>query len=107
MVTLSGGVRQRRETPHNSPYINMWDLKGNDTNELTNKTVTHREQIYICRRGGWGRGIVREFGMDVCTLLHLKWISNKDLLYSTGNLVYVIWQPGREGHLGENGCVCG
>ena len=38
MVTLTGGVRQRRETPYDSPYINMWDLKGNDTNELTNKT---------------------------------------------------------------------
>jgi len=30
-------------------------------------------------------GIVREFGMGVYTLLYLKWITNKDLLYSTGN----------------------
>ena len=30
-------------------------------------------------------GIVREFGMDMYTLLYLKWITNKDLLYSTGN----------------------
>ena len=29
--------------------------------------------------------MVREFGMDRYTLLHLKWITNKDLLYSTGN----------------------
>ena len=29
--------------------------------------------------------MVREFGMDRCTLLHLKWITNKDLLDSTGN----------------------
>ena len=26
-----------------------------------------------------------EFGMDMYTLLYLKWITNKDLLYSTGN----------------------
>ena len=26
-----------------------------------------------------------EFGMDMYTLLCLKWITNKDLLYSTGN----------------------
>ena len=32
---------------------------------------------------GEGRGVVREFGM--CTLLYLKWITNKDLLHSTGN----------------------
>ena len=30
-------------------------------------------------------GIIREFGTDMNTLLHLKWITNKDLLYSTGN----------------------
>ena len=27
----------------------------------------------------------REYGIDMYTLLYLKWITNKDLLYSTGN----------------------
>ena len=31
------------------------------------------------------KGIIREFGMDMYTLLYLKWITNKDLLYSTWN----------------------
>ena len=35
------------------------------------------------RRGG--EGIVREFGMDLYTLLYLKLITNKDLLHSIGN----------------------
>ena len=26
----------------------------------------------------------REFGMEMYTLVYLKWITNKDLLYSTG-----------------------
>ena len=34
---------------------------------------------------GWCEGIVREFGMDMYTLLYLKWITNKDSLYSTWN----------------------
>ena len=38
--------------------------------------------------------------MDINTLPYLKGITNKDLLYSTGN---VTWQPGWEGRLGENG----
>ena len=39
-------------------------------------------------RGKGGRGeIVREFEIDMYTLLYLKWITNKDLLYSTGNAV--------------------
>ena len=28
---------------------------------------------------------VKEFGMDMYTLLYLEWITNKDLQYSTGN----------------------
>ena len=32
----------------------------------------------------WG-GIVREFGMDLYILLHLKSVTNKDLLSSTWN----------------------
>ena len=30
-------------------------------------------------------GIVRDLGMDMCTPLYLKWVTNKDLIYSTGN----------------------
>ena len=45
-----------------------------------------------------GEGIVREFAMDRHTLLYLKWITNKDLLYSTGNSVqcYVAAWTGEE-----------
>ena len=46
------------------------------------------------REKGCEEGVVREFGMYVYTLLYLKWITNKDLLSSTGNLVNVMWQPG-------------
>ena len=34
---------------------------------------------------GWGEGIVREFGIDMYVPLCLKWITSKDLLYSTEN----------------------
>ena len=30
------------------------------------------------------KGVVRNLGMDVYTLLYLKWVTNKDLLHSTG-----------------------
>ena len=32
---------------------------------------------------GWREGTVREFGMDMYTLLYLKWITNKELPNST------------------------
>ena len=34
---------------------------------------------------GWGKGIVREFGMEMYTVLYLKWITNKALLHNTVN----------------------
>ena len=54
----------------------------------------------------WGDGIVSEFGMDMYTLSYLKWVTTKDLLYSTGNSAqcYVAAQMGEE--LGKNGYVC-
>ena len=41
--------------------------------------------------------------MDMYTLLYSKWITNKDLLYSTGNSAQCYVVPGWEGSLGENG----
>ena len=38
-------------------------------------------------RQGWEEGVVREFGMDVYASLYVKWITNKDLLYTTWNSV--------------------
>ena len=37
--------------------------------------------------GEWEDGIIREFWMDMLTLLYFKWITNKDLLYNAGNSV--------------------
>ena len=62
-------------------------------NLLPKQKQIHRlqEGAYGCqgREGGdgegWGEGIFRELGMDMCILLHLKWIVNKDLQYSTWN----------------------
>ena len=61
----------------------MWNLKRNDASELSKQKETHRliKWTYSC----WGEGMVREFGMVMYTLLSLKWITNKDLLYSTWN----------------------
>ena len=60
----------------------------------------HIIYTYGCQVRGWGEGIVREFGMDTYTLLYLKWMTNKNLLYSTENSVqcYVAaWMGGEFG----------
>ena len=52
-------------------------------NFLTKQKETHRlrKQTHGC----WGEGIVKNFKKVMYTLRYLKWITNKDLLYSTWN----------------------
>ena len=46
--------------------------------------LLRRPRTTVRRNLQWP-GIVREFGVDMYTLLYLNWITNEDLLYSTGN----------------------
>ena len=48
-----------------------------------------------------GERIVREFGMVMYTLIYLKCITNKDLLYSTGNCAQCYGAAWMGGGLGE------
>ena len=41
--------------------------------------------IYIYIKWWWG-GIVREFGMDIYTLLYLKWITEGHTIYTVRSL---------------------
>ena len=50
------------------------------------QTHRHREQTCGCQGGeGGGRGTDWESGVGRCKLLHIEWMDNKVLLYSTGN----------------------
>ena len=58
----------------------------------------------VARGGkGWREGIVREFEMDLYTKLYLKRIPIRNYCTAHGILFNVVWQPGWEGSLGENG----
>ena len=56
-------------------------------NLSTKQKWTHRpgEQICGCQGGGRREWDGQEFGVSKCELLHLEWISNDVLLYSTEN----------------------
>ena len=64
----------------------MWNLK-NDTNEVIYETEIElqMQKTILWLPGGKGAGINREIEIDIYTLLYIKQITNKDLLYSTGN----------------------
>ena len=58
---------------------------------------------------GGGGGTVREFGIDMYTLLYFKWLTNKVLLYSTGNSAQhhvAAWMGGKFGGRMDTCYVC-
>ena len=61
------------------PY--MWTLRRNDTDELAYRadSRTWEKEVAVGAR----EGIAGESKVDMYTLLYLKWIPNKNLLYST------------------------
>ena len=58
-------------------------------NLSTEKKQTHglREKTCGCQEGGGGSGMDWEFGVSRCNLLHLKWICNEIMLYSSENYI--------------------
>ena len=52
------------------------------------QTHVLREETYGYKE--WGEGIDWEFGIDMYILLYLKYITNKGLLYSTGELCSIL-----------------
>ena len=66
------------------------------TGTIRQSHVASRDQDTNC---------LREFGMDMYTLLYLKQITHKDLLYGTWNSAQCYVAAGMGGELGENGCM--
>ena len=98
IVILSEVSQRRRNIVWHPLYVESSVIHRN----LFTKE-THREQIYGCQEEESGEGIVREFGIDMYTLLYLKWKANKVLLYSMRNSAQCNVAASWEGSLGKNG----
>ena len=79
----------------------MWELYSLSKYLLKRETDLENE-LMVAR----GQGIVKEFGVIMYTLLYLKWITNKDLLYSTGKSAQCHMAACRGRGFGENGYLC-
>ena len=69
---------------------NLLDEKKKFCSGLLKKTSSNRfidleDELMVTRVEGSGGGIVRDLEINMYALLCLKCITNKDLLYSTGN----------------------
>ena len=65
----------------------MWNLKKKGTDELIYKTEveSQMQKTNLWLPGVKGEGKIWEIGTDIYTLLYIKKITHKNLLYSTGN----------------------
>ena len=53
-----------------------------------NRLTDIENRLVVVKGEGKGSGMDWEFGFNRCKLLHLKWISNEVLLYSTENYIH-------------------
>ena len=75
--------------------------------ENRNRPTDLGTNLWLLMGKEWGEEIIRKFGMDMYTLLCLKWRTNQDLLCIKGTLLNVSGQPGWEGSLGSmDTCIC-
>ena len=82
----------------------------NDRTELNKTEADLENKLMVTRvRGEWEKGIVRKFGMDMYTLLYVKWITITSYFIAQRTLFNVLWQPGWKQALGEDGYMymCG
>ena len=90
-------------------HLHVESKKMVQINLFTKQKQTHRKQTYGYQEGRVDRRD-GEFGIYMYTLLYLKWITNKDLVYSTGNSAqcYIAaWMGGEFGVEWLHVCVCG
>ena len=83
---LSEVSQKEKEMSQDITYI--WNLIYG-TNEPFHREENHGlgEQTCCCQEEGGGSGMDWESGVNRGKLLHLEWISNEILLYSTGNYI--------------------
>ena len=79
--------------------------KKNDTHELIYKTEidsqTQKTSLWLLR--GKVEGINQEFGVKIYTVLY---ITNQDLLHSTGNYIQYLITTYRDENVRKRICVC-
>ena len=80
---------RRREIVYDTPYMRNLERKWHRYIYLQNRNrLTNLEnKLMVTREKWWGEGTVRDFGIDMYTLLYLKWTSTKVVLCKWGTLL--------------------
>ena len=108
-MRISSEISQKRERQIPYDITFMWNQKYG-TNKPIYKIETDSDiqsRLVLAKGEGRGSGMDWEFGKSRCKL-HLEWINNKVLPYSTGNYIQFLGlgHDGRE-HKYIYVCVCG
>ena len=103
-IKIKGFHKSDREGELLYDIPHMWNLKRNDTKQIylqKRKRLRLENELMVAGGEGEGlaEGIAREFGVNMGTLLYLKWTANKD---GITRALDVTWQPGWKVSLGEN-----
>ena len=86
IIILSEG--SKRQTVYDIIY--MWNLKKKGYRwtylQNRNRLTDFKNKLMVAKGDTWGQAEMdRGCGIGMCTLGHMEWFANRDLLYSTGN----------------------
>ena len=79
--------------------------KGKPRHRKVKWLVYQFKFIMVANSRGVGEGIAGKLGKVTCTLLYLKWVTNKDLFYSAGNSAQCYVAAWMGGRFGGNGYI--
>ena len=103
-VTLSEIRQKRRSILWHSLYMDS-KMKWHKWAYLQNRKRLTENELTVARGEGWGEGQLGCLEWTYADCCFFKWITNKDLCIAHGSLLNVMWQPGQEGSLEENGFI--
>ena len=87
-ILILNEIRQKEKDKYHM-ISQMWNLKYGKNDIYKRETDhSHGEETCGCDQGWGGKnGMDGEFGVGGCKLLHLEWMDNQVLLYSTRNCI--------------------
>ena len=97
----------RKQTFYNRLYLRIYlYLVKSGLSNLTTPSNFSLMKTLFRTSGCWEEGIVRDLGMARCTLLYLKRITSKDLLYSIESSAQCYVAAWKGAQFGGDGCMC-
>ena len=86
-IIILSEISQKEKVPYDITYMEFKYDINEYIYETKTDSQTQRTDLWVAKRETGGGRKKWEFGVSRCKLLHIEWINDEVLLYSTGNCI--------------------